>query len=168
MKAKTNDPSGAKVLGFELEKTRYRLGNSDRYIEIDDGDANLPARIVEAQENIRAYVQRLRDEGLAPAEDGKTATTGDLEKDLALLSEADTYIREQIDYAFDAPVSAVAFGRASCLSVTKGGEYYFENFMNAFLPMIEAEFGTRINRLSLRAQAYTGRKGQHGAPGASK
>lgn len=45
-------------------------------------------------------------------------------------------IKEQIDYIFDSPVSAVVFGNQSPLSMVKGKPYY-ESFLDAVKPEIE-------------------------------
>lgn len=162
MKANIKD-TGEKVLDFNIKKTKYRLGNSDRYIEIDDGDVNLPVRIQDAMNNIQSYMDELKKKyGTTDLEHINKVSTGDTEKDIEVLKEADLYVKNQINYAFDYDVSSVVFGAASSFSVTKNGDqYYFENFLNSLLPMIEKEFGIRAQAMSLRAKSYTAQKGTY-------
>lgn len=157
MNVKTNKE---KVINFEIEKTRYRLGNSDRYIEIDDGDLNLPVRFQEIGEDIQKYFNELKDKfGIKDLNDVNNISTGDIAKDVEELKNTDAFVKEKINYAFGYDVSSVAFGSASCISTTKNGEYYFENFLNAVLPLIEKEFDVRIKKVSTKAQAYIKQKG---------
>ncbi len=136
------------VINFEIEKTKFRLGNSDKVIEIDTGDLNFVTRFTDAQSKISAYLETLN------------INTGSTEKDVEALKQADLFMKEQINYIFDYDVSSAVFGNASCMSVTKKGEYYFENFIGAILPVIEHEFGVRIDKMSTRAKQYMQMKGK--------
>lgn len=153
-----------KVLNFEIKKTRYYLGNSDRFVEVDEGDMNFPVRIKQIRKEINDYIDRLKAKyGIKDIDDIANVKTGNEEEELQIISDTDLFIKDRLNYAFDYDVSSAAFGSASCLSVTENGEYYFENFLNSILPVIEATFGVRIDKLSVRIKKYTDKKGLHPA-----
>lgn len=150
VKGKTKD-----TIYLDIEKKRYYIGKSDKYIEFDDADINIPVRLTEAIEDINKYIQDFKTKyGIEETDDINKVSTGDIQKDIALMKEADNFVRNKVDFIFDGNVSKNAFGRASTMSVTKKGEYYFENLLNAVIPHIEETFNVRINKISARAEAY--------------
>lgn len=153
-----------RVIDFDIETIRYKLGKSDKYIEIDPSDLNLPVRFNTAIENIRNYAKSLSEKhGIKNIDDISNINTGDINMDISEISGADEYVRSQINEIFMYDVSSVAFGQASSLSVTANGEYYFEKFLNAVIPVINDEFNARIKKIEIRIKKYTDKKGQHPA-----
>ena len=138
-------------------KKRYRVSGTDDYIEIDLGEINLPRRAKEARKNIADYMTKHT----------KKAEKADAEKDIdaqiKLLTDCDIYVKNQINYIFNSDVCGIVFGNTSSISVTREGEYYFENFLNAAFSIIEKEYDVRLTKLSLRTKAYTDKKGMHPA-----
>lgn len=154
-----------KIIQFSVEKTRYYLPDRVHYIDIDAGDVNFPTRLIEARKEIIEYSGNIAKiyniEGL---DDIATVTTGDIEKDVLVLREADEFIKGKINKILnDDNASTNIFGNASSISVTKNGEYYFENFLNALIDVINVEFDTRIDKIKMRVKKYTDRKGLHPA-----
>lgn len=154
-----------KTIQFQIEKTRYYFPDKTRYIELDEGDVNLPSRLVEARKKIIEYSENLAKKyGVNGLDDISKVSSGDIEKDIEVLRDADVYIRNQINFILDDESgSQNAFGNASCISVTKNGEYYFENFLNALIDVVNAAFDARINKIKMRIKTYTDRKGMHPA-----
>lgn len=154
-----------KTIQFQIEKTRYYFPDKAHYIEIDAGDINLPTRLVEARKQIIEYSTNFAKElGVDNLDDVSKVGTGDIDKDIAVLRGVDDFIRERINYILDDENGAQnAFGAASCISVTKNGEYYFENFLNALIDVVNAEFNIRIDKTKSRIKTYTDKKGLHPA-----
>lgn len=154
-----------KIIQFQVERTRYYFPNKTHYIEIDAGDINLPTRLIEARKQMIEYSEKLaKQHDIQGIDDISEVSTGDIEKDITILQEADAFIRDRINYILDdTNGSQNAFGNASCISVTKNGEYYFENFLNALVDVVNAEFDTRIEKVKMRVKTYTDRKGMHPA-----
>lgn len=145
---------------FEIKLSKYYLGNSDRYIEFDDGDINLLYRFKEIHDDIAKYLA-VYDKKIEKYKDKKDIN--DMFALLDIQKEADFYIKERIDYAFNSEVSKIAFGIASCLSLTEDGEYYFANFLNSIIMKIDKSFDIRFTKLSKKAERYANAKGTHPA-----
>lgn len=146
----------------DQNKKEYRLGESDRVLKLDTADLNFPDRLNEALQSIENRIKELSDKyGIRDINDVGHISTGSVEGDIALLRETDAFIKEQLNNAFDYDISGVAFGKASCITVTQKGEYFFEAFLNAIYPVVENEYSTRVKRLSKRVEKYTVKKGLH-------
>ena len=146
----------------DQNKKEYQLGNSGRKLLLDTADLNFPDRLNTALQNIDKYIKEMSDKyGIHNLDDVGKLSTGSTEGDITLLRETDKYIKEQLNAAFDYDVASVAFGKASCITVTASGEYFFENFLGAIYPVIEKEYNTRIKKLSRRVDKYTVKKGLH-------
>lgn len=137
-------------LGF-TEKTKYFV-DDERYIEIDDADTNIVTRLTEICSDISNYL----DENEVEAE------ANVLEK-AKKMKEADLFIKERINYAFDSDVSSVLFGNASCLSVTKKGEYYFENAVSCLVEAMGKTMDVNFGKMNERMKKYAMQKGKHPA-----
>lgn len=151
-------------IGFEIEKTPVRLGKSDKYIYIDFNDTNLPVRLQEARENISKYFEDKKtelniDENLS----ADNYSIEEIDQILKVKKEFEKYIRSQLDYIFGYKICDDVFGISSVISVNKKGEYYFDNFLNSILPLIEKEFDIRLKATSEKVKYYLDRKGTHPA-----
>lgn len=152
------------IIDYKVKRTRYYLGDSEQFIEIDEGDMNMPIRIQQMKKDIDEYIDSLKTKyGINDIDDLGSIKTGDVDEEIQVFVETDNFIKDKFNYAFDYDVSAAAFGNASSLSVTEKGEYYFESFFNAVVPVIEKTFDTRIDKLGVRVKKYTDRKGMHPA-----
>lgn len=146
----------------DQNKKEYKLGDSGRVLRLDTADLNFPDRLNNALQNIEGRIKELSDKyGIHNIDDIGNISTGSIEGDIAILRETDSFIKEQLNSAFDYDISSVAFGKASCITVTEKGEYFFEAFLNAVYPVIEKEYNTRVKRLSKRVEKYTSKKGLH-------
>lgn len=140
-------------IDFEIKRTPVRLGKSDRYIYFDFNDTNFPVRLKKIYDEIIRHIDI----------ESKNIHSNDTDVAISAWVSVDKYIKEKFDYAFGYGVSETAFGEASAMSVTENGEYYFENFLNALLPLIESQYDFRMNKVSSRVKTYTDRKGLHPA-----
>lgn len=153
-------------IAFETEKTPVRLGKSDRYFYMDFNDTNFPVRLKQAREEIADFLEAKRVElGIEDIGDlrAKEHTAEEIEKIIAATEEIDSFIKGRVDFIFGYSVSEDVFGCASSTSVTRNGEYYFDSFLNAVLPLVEREYGIRLKATNERVKKYTDRKGMHPA-----
>ncbi|MBO5726955.1 MAG: hypothetical protein J6S00_07840 [Clostridia bacterium] len=153
-------------IDFEIERTPVRLGKSGRVFYMDFNDTNFPVRLQEGREEIAKFFESKSTElGISNFDEIKTNNleNEDIQKIIATTKEIDDFIKSKIDYIFGYEVSKDVFGTASSVSVTKNGEYYFDNFLNALLPLIEREYQVRIKATNERVRKYTDRKGTHPA-----
>lgn len=154
------------VVDFETEKTPVRLGKSDRYFYMDFNDTNFPVRLKEAREEIGSFLEEKRKElGVEDVSQlkSKTPSLEDIEKTIAISNEIDSFIKRKIDFIFGYNISDTVFGSASSVSVTRNGDYYFDNFLNSVLPLVEREYNVRLKVANEKVKSYTDRKGMHPA-----
>lgn len=154
------------AVDFEAERTPVRLGKSDRYFYMDFNDTNFPVRLKQGREDIATFLEKKRTE-LGVEDIGqlqaKEHTVEEIEKTIAISTEIDNFIKSKVNFIFGYDVSKDVFGIASSVSVTRNGEYYFDNFLNSVLPLVEREYQVRIKATNERIKKYTDRKGMHPA-----
>ena len=168
----------ANVINFDISDNRveYRLGQSDRTILIDTGDINLPVRLSAAMDSLNSYFTKMNNKfGVKTLEDIDKVKTGNVEDDVALLKQTDIDVRKIINAAFNTcsenepdfyDICKAAFGEANCCSVSKkSGNYYFEDFLIALSPVIEAEYNVRVDKLKNKVAKYTAQKGKYSKKG---
>ena len=151
------------VIDFETKRTPVRLGKSDKYMYIDFGDTGFPIRLSEARDEIIAYLeQKKREYGIEDI-NAPNPDTGTTEDNINALRDLDYNIRAAINKAFGYDVCKDAFGVVYVTGITENGECYYEKFFNAILPLIEKQFGKRIDKFTQRTQTYMAQKGKHPA-----
>lgn len=161
-----NLPEDEFTVDFDVEKTPVRLGKSDRYFYMDFNDTNFPVRLKQGREDIAKFLEEKRQElGVEDITElqAKEHTVEEIEKTIAISNEIDSFIKNKVNYIFGYDISATVFGIASSVSVTRNGEYYFDNFLNSVLPLVEREYQVRIKATNERIKKYTDRKGMHPA-----
>lgn len=161
-----NLPENEFAVDFDVEKTPVRLGKSDRYFYMDFNDTNFPVRLKQGREDIANFLEEKRKElGVEDISElqAKEHTVEEIEKTIAISNEIDTFIKNKVNYIFGYDISSTVFGIASSVSVTRNGEYYFDNFLNSVLPLVEREYQVRIKATNERIKKYTDRKGMHPA-----
>lgn len=140
------------------ERTPIRIKGTDRYFYMDFGDTEFPNRLNKARKEIISFRESQKAEKEA----------ANREETLAVLESLDGNIRSALNKAFGYDVCADVFGDVSTIGITAGGEFYFENFVNALIPIIEKEYGVRLNRMSTRTQTYMSQKGKYPNPANNK
>ena len=148
------------AVDFETERTPVRLGKSDKYFYMDFNDTNFPTRLMQSREDIAKFFEEKRNE-LKQNESTEDMNIEEIDRLIALTNELDEFIKSKVNFTFGYDVSKDVFGQASSLSVTRKGEYYFDNFLNAVLPLVEREFNIRMQATNERIKKYTDRKGMH-------
>ncbi len=154
------------VVDFETEKTKVRLGKSDRYFYMDFNDTNFPIRLQQGRKEIAEFLELKRAElGVEDIADlqAKEHSLEEIEKTIAISNDIDSFIKDKVNYIFGYDISKDVFGIASSVSVTKKGEYYFDSFLNSVLPLVEREYQVRIQATNERIRKYTDKKGMHPA-----
>lgn len=71
------------------------------------------------------------------------------------LDEAEEKLCNQIDYLLADAVSETLFKVTSPFSMTKSGEFFAENVLNAIAAVIEKEIGIRVRKAKSRIDRYT-------------
>ena len=157
----------SQVLEFDSNKKSYQLGKNGPTVWITTNDPELPGRVRKALSNIQNDVPKFlnaHSRKMVITNNVGNVSTGNIQKDLELLSKADNYVKSQIDYIFGYEVSKDIFGVVSAFTVDdKTGEYLFERLINVFIPVINEEYKTSVTKMKSRIKKYSDRKGTHPA-----
>lgn len=156
----------AQTTAFAQHKA-IRLQGTDKRIYMNFDDTEFPNRLIKGRKEIGEYLENKRKElGVDNIDDVKSQnyTLENIEKMLSISEEIDSYIKDRLDYIFNYEMSKEIFGNVSSTSVTRNGEYYFDNILNAILPFVEKEYNVRINATNERMRKYTDQKGKHRNP----
>lgn len=104
-------------------------GDENNTIRINVSDLGFVDRFRTAMSEIEA-AQKDYENIDAPSED--------------ILSEIDSRAREIVNKAFNADVCSKAFGNTNCFSNASNGEPVLINFLKAFIPIIQSDFGAAL------------------------
>jgi len=140
-----------KNIQFDEGFKEYTInGDENRVIRVDTADIALTTRAVEAQKQIDAFMKRYEDIKI------KADGTADIEEEAAIeaVKEMTDFVCGQIDYIFNSKVSDIVFNGASPLS-TRNGIALYERFVNAMLPIIEADLKAENKAAQKRVDKYT-------------
>ena len=123
----------------------------DKVIRFDPADFGIIERFNTARKNIEKSTDTL---GNDVAIDSKGAPVDELESAAEAVSRVSNFIKEQVDYIFDSPVSDMVFGNKSPLAMVKGVPL-FERFIVATQSVIEKEIKTEMKASEKRISKYT-------------
>ena len=129
-----------KSIDFDSGYKTYAInGDESCVIRINTTDFNLPKRIQDANESINAVIKEY--EGKNAAED---------------IAGFDAKVRNIINEVFGSDICTPAFGAANLFSITSNGNYIFENFLGALLPVIQADIeeATKAAQVRPEVQKY--------------
>ena len=85
--------------------------------------------------------------------ESKLGSTEDLDAALNKAERIDREIRNLLDWAFGAKVSAIVFGESWCFS-TSGGVTAMEQFLSGVIPYIEQAFSSEVEAAQERQDKY--------------
>lgn len=117
--------STMKSINFDTGLKTYAInGDEKNCIAINVSDPNLLSRIEDMQEQIDTLLTALDNfDKMTPKE----------------RADLDTEAKALIDKAFNADISSHVFGATSCFAPLRTGELFILEFLNAFLPVVEAD-----------------------------
>lgn len=123
----------------------------DKVIRFDPTDFAIIERFNTAMKNIEKSTNGLTNDVEV---DSKGEPLSELESAAESVSKVNKFIREQIDYIFDSPVSGIVFGNKSPLAMVKGAPL-FERFIVAAQSVIEKEIKAEMKASEKRVSKYT-------------
>lgn len=131
-------------INFNDNLKTFSINNDEsRTITINTADIGILERLEKSQkilENLQSEAQKAEN------------TKDDLE--YSILGEIDRQIKEQINYIFGSDVSTPAFGTACCYSFCNG-KPLFENFLDALMPIIQADTEKETKQMQANIEKYT-------------
>lgn len=122
----------------------------NKVIRFNPADFGIIERINTAYKEIQAVQNIAEDIDLNP--DGSPVEM--MESAANAVAKVSNTIKQQIDFIFDSPVSAVVFGNQSPLSMVKGKPFY-ERFLNIVKPEIVKSVEKEKEASQKRVQKYT-------------
>ena len=125
-------------------------GNPYAELSFNPADPGIATRGEEINETLRAAVAQYQTE---------SRSSGDVLKKLRAMREAESTIKNCIDYMLGADVSGTIFKRISPMALCEDGSSYLENVLNALTPEINLGFKERqaAARNQLASKASGGR-----------
>lgn len=125
-----------KSIDFDSGFKTYAInGDENCVIRINTTDFNLPKRIQDANGTIKTVISEY--EGKNAADD---------------IAGCDTKVREIINEVFGSDICTPAFGKTNLFSITSNGNYIFENFLSALLPVIQADIEEAAKAAQVRPE----------------
>lgn len=122
-------------------------------------DLNLPTRLDKGWKKIQAYLNEAKETFSSIGETDENAEAqidDDAFSGLAkAISDIDEKIKKELDYIFDTDISS-AFGNMHFATPTKEG-FLIENFIYAFMPVLEREMQKAQKDSAKRKGKYTAR-----------
>lgn len=132
-----------------MESINFNIGNIKEYaingdenntIKIDVSDYGLIERFKTAMTEIESVQQEYKSIN-NPNED--------------VFKEMDKKARDIVNKAFDNDVCSKAFGNKNCLSTASNGKPMLINFLEAFIPIIQRDFGSVIKAQQITIEQKT-------------
>lgn len=126
-------------------KTFSINGDESRVISVNLTDFGILNRFEEASKKIKAYIDNF--------DSSEIGNENEEDKELYLLKNSDRFVREQIDYIFNSPVSDIAFGKTNCLSLVQGEPLYYR-FFEVIIPEIRNALKDEKRKQNEKTQKY--------------
>ena len=142
----TNVPSDVVDINIEgATRQRFRINGDDTaIIELNLSDLGIIERL---ETGLKAIEQQM----------SKIASFSDEDENLSeKLKEADKAMREQVDYIFDYPVSAVC-ARYGTMYDPKDGKFRYETIINGLLNLYSENINAEASKIENRIQKHTGK-----------
>lgn len=141
-----------------VRKKRFRIDrDNDRILELNTSDLNILARLKEAYPKLSELANEAF--GQMPdvdssAEDYDFMTDEATETVISALKEADTKMRELVDYIFDSNVSEVCAPSGSMYDPING-KFRFEHIIDVLAGLYEADLSTEMTKVTKRVRKHT-------------
>lgn len=116
-------------------------------IEFNPSDMNLPHRLENGWNKIKAYLDSLKVDVSKVKDD-------DISEYSRLLHEYDIKIKNELDVIFDTDISRI-FGNTNFATFTNSGSSLIENIMVGLLPFIEKKIKDVTDKSNAKISKYT-------------
>ena len=116
-------------------------------IEFNPSDMNLPHRLENGWNKIKAYLDSLKVDVSKVKDD-------DISEYSRLLHEYDIKIKNELDVIFDTDISRI-FGNTNFATFTNSGSSIIENIMMGLLPFIEKKIKDVADKSNAKISKYT-------------
>lgn len=126
-------------------RTRFRInGDSSAIIELNLSDLRVVDRFEKGLKTIEKQMSEISE------------FSNDDENLSEKLNDADKKMREQVDYIFDYPVSAVC-ARYGTMYDPKDGKFLYETIIDGLMKLYSDNIKSEVKRIENRIQKHTGK-----------
>lgn len=126
-------------------RTRFRInGDSTAIIELNLSDLGIIDRL---EKGLKAIEKEMSTIANLPDEDDNLTDN---------LKQADTKMREQVDYIFDYPVSAVC-AKYGTMYDPKNGQFRYETIIDGLLKLYSDNINAEAKKIEDRIKKHTGK-----------
>ena len=135
-------------LNFNEGVKTFSINNDpERVISVNLTDFGILERFETASKKIKKYIA-----DFDPASIEEAHSMSDPE--VFVFFKTDEFIKKQIDYIFNSPVSEIVFGATNCLSLV-GGEPLYLKFFEAIMPEIKKALRSEVKKQEEKKAKYT-------------
>ena len=138
-----------------IKKKRFRInGDNNKILELNTSDLNIISRLTVAYDRLQKYMEKVGNI-LSSLPDNEDELTEANEKVIReQLGEIDENMKKEVDYIFDAPVSAICSDGGSMYDPFEG-QFRFEHIIEAILKLYERNLDSEFNKMRRRVSAKT-------------
>lgn len=145
------------IAAVKLKRIRIN-GDDNKIIELNTSDLNVITRLEDSYNKLTDTMNEVA-KLLSEMPDGEEDVSGARMSEIsAMLKKLDNSMREEVDYIFNAPVSAACCDKGSMYDPYEG-EFMYEHIIEAILSLyernLEKEFGKIRKRVSAKTSKYT-------------
>ena len=138
-----------------IKKKRFRInGDNNKILELNTSDLNIISRLTVAYDRLQKYMEKVGNilSSLPDNEDELTEANENIIREQ--LGEIDENMKKEVDYIFDAPVSAICSDGGSMYDPFEG-QFRFEHIIEAILRLYERNLDSEFNKMRRRVSAKT-------------
>lgn len=138
-----------------IKKKRFRInGDNNKILELNTSDLNIISRLTVAYDRLQKYMEKVGNI-LSSLPDNEDELTEANEKVIReQLGEIDENMKKEVDYIFDAPVSAICSDGGSMYDPFEG-QFRFEHIIEAILRLYERNLDSEFNKMRRRVSTKT-------------
>lgn len=141
-----------------VKKQKFRFnGDNNKILELNTSDLSIVTRLNSAYERLTKLMEEV-GETLSTLPEEEDTTDESLNNIGDMLKKLDTKMREEVDFIFDAPVSAVLCADGSMYDPIDGMfryEHIIDKLTELYENNINREFGKMRQRVNSRTSKYT-------------
>lgn len=145
------------ISAIKLKKVRIN-GDDNKILELNTSDLNIITRLEESYNKLNDTMQKVASLLSEMPETEGEVSPEHMSDISSALKELDNSMRKEVDYIFNAPVSAACCDKGSMYD-PYDGEFMYEHIIEAMLALYERnldkEFAKIRNRVNAKTSKYT-------------
>lgn len=138
-----------------IQKKRFRInGDNNKILELNTSDLNILSRLTDAYERLQKYMEEVGKVLSSLPDDGDELTEASEKAISKQLNDIDQNMKKEVDYIFNAPVSAICSDGGSMYDPFDGA-FRYEHIIEAILRLYERNLDKEFNKMKKRVSTKT-------------